>query len=116
MAVPMTVDKVVVAVGVGVKGARGCAERVLDPTERPSEVQQAEKRQHQGHGELHGQAEPGRDDQAKKDDRAADREDGEGVAHSPQGPDPGRRPDPPMSNDDCANSDDVISIRGMAHP
>ena len=114
VSVPVTVHVVAVSVRVSVR--RGApAELVANRLDESGEVPQPEHDQHEGRRHLHREAEGGRDHDAEDDDRAADDDDGQGVAESPQAADQHAAAQRPLPRHDRADGDDVIRVRGVAH-
>ena len=86
------------------------------PLHHSSEVENAEKDQHQRNAKLHRKPQAWRDDDAEEDDQAADGEDREGVAKSPDATDEGGIADTPLFADDGRDGDDMIRIGRVPYP
>ncbi len=90
-------------------------EALGDPAHPAGEVEDAEGDQHQGDGELHGQADGRRDDDVEDDDQYADQRDGDGVAESPQGTDQRAVQEAAAAIEDGRDGDHVVGIGRVAH-
>src|SRR4051794_28241500 len=80
------------------------------------QIEDAEQDEHQADGQLHGEADARRNDEVEENDGSADTENRDGVADAPQHADRCRLTDAALTADNRRNSDDVIWVRGMAHP
>src|SRR5580704_13231231 len=117
----VVVNEVVMSVGVRmrvsmrVRGISGGRKRLGDPARESREIQEAEKDQHQADGQLHGEAEPGRNDHSKKNNCRADQKNREGMSEAPQHADQSSVSYAALPAHDGGDGDHVVGVGGVTH-
>ena len=117
----------VVAVGMGVRMHIGvwvdfaaCRRRrryrLGHPLEHAAQVHETEQNQHHPDRQLQRQPHSGRDDPAEQHDAGSDGQDGQRVAHTPQGADGRRARRGPLAGEDGGHGDHVVGVGRVAHP
>jgi len=110
-----------VAVGMGlVRGGMGVfwnggLSLPLELAVEAGQIEGSEQNEHEADGELHREAEAGRDNEGEEDDSRADGEDCDGVADAPERADDGCASEPLFAGDDGGDGDDVVGVGGVAH-
>jgi hypothetical protein len=118
VAVRVAMNVVAMTVRVGMQRAAVPARReqpVTNPLHESGQVHDSENDEHQGHAELHREAQPRRYGDLEHDDGAADEENGDRVPNAPRASHQRRAPQRAVPGDDGGDRDDVIGIGGMPH-
>src|SRR5689334_7107319 len=115
--VPMRVTVHIIAVTMGMTmHTAGVGAHAFNRAKSRPQIKCAEQDQHERDAEFEAHSETLGHDDAKEYDRAADGEESQAVADSPENAGPGRAPDVSLPAHDRGDGDNVIGVCRVAHP